>query len=75
MDKNAKNFSEEDAKVLANTPAGKQLIAVLKKTDPNILQNAIDQASNGNLGQAKDLLSPLLASKEVQALLRQIGGK
>ena len=70
-----KNFSPENAKQLANTPEGKQLIDLLKKEDNGQLQEAMKQAAAGDISQVKKALEPLLASQEVQKLLRQLGGK
>ena len=75
MQSDPKNFSAEDAMRLANTPAGQQLIAMLQKADTSVMRNAMEQATSGNFEQAKQALEPLLASSEVQKLLRQLGGK
>ena len=75
MKKDTLNFSSEEAMRLANTPAGQQLIAMLKKTNGAALQNAIQQASAGNMEQVKQTFEPLLASPEIQKLLQQLGGK
>ena len=74
MQKNSGNFSIEDMMKLVNTPAGKQLIEILKRSDPQTLQNAAAQASKGDMNTAKDTLAPLMASQTVQELLRQLGG-
>jgi len=75
MQKEANNFSLQDAARLANTPAGKQLLELLQQSNTKNLQNAMEQAKSGNYDQAKQILAPLLASPEVQNLLRQLGGK
>ena len=74
MQKNSGNFSIEDMMKLVNIPAGKQLIEILKRSDPQTLQNAAAQASKGDMNTAKDTLAPLMASQTVQELLRQLGG-
>ena len=74
MQKNSNNFSVEDAMRLANSPAGQQLLELLKKQSPQDLSRAADQAAAGDFRQAKDTLSSLLASEEAQSLLRQLGG-
>ena len=74
MQKNSGNFSMEDAKNLANSPAGQQLLTMLQRSDPAALSAAMAQASKGNMQQAKEALEPLLSSKELQALLKQLGG-
>ena len=70
-----KNFSMEEAMRLMNTEAGKKLMALLQSSHDPGLQKAMEQASKGNLTQAKESLSQITASKEVQDLLRQLGGK
>lgn len=75
MQKDPKNFSIEEAKRLASTPAGQQLIAMLQSADTSTLREAMNQATGGNMEQAMQTLGPFLASPEVQKLLRQLGGK
>lgn len=75
MQKDPKNFSMQDAVKMANTPAGQELLALLQQSDTSALQNAMEQASSGNYDKAKQMLQPLLASPQVQKLLRQLGGK
>ncbi len=75
MQQNSGNFSMETAMRLMNTDAGKKLLALLQSSrDPGI-QGAMEQAARGDLEQAKKSLSAITASQEVQALLRQLGGK
>lgn len=75
MQNNPKNFSPEDAMALAKTPAGQQFIEILQKTNAAAIQDAMKQASAGNMDQVKQTLEPLLSSPEIQRLLRQLGGK
>ena len=69
------NFSMDDAKRLAASPEGKELMALLKKADGTQLQNAAEQFAAGNIEDAKRALAPLLNSPQIQALLKQLGGK
>lgn len=69
------NFSIDDAKKIASTPAGKQLISLIKQADKQGLQSALEDAKSGNYETIRQKLEPLLASQEVQQLLRQLGGK
>lgn len=73
MQKNSEDFSMQEALRLAKSPAGQQLLAVLRQTDNARLQNILEQASAGNYAQAKAALDPLLASEEAQELLKQLG--
>ncbi len=75
MEKNSGNFSVQDAMKLANSPAGKQLIALLQQSDPAMMQKITEHASSGDYSQAKQALAPLLASEEVKKLLQQLGGQ
>ena len=75
MQQNDRNFSMEDAMRLANTPAGQQLIALLRSNNNPALNQAMEQAKKGDYTQAKEVLAPLLASQEVRNLLQQLGGK
>ena len=75
MKKNSGEFSIEDAMRIANSPAGQQLFALLKRTDTVKLNNAMDQAAAGNYDQVKDTISSLMENEDVKALLAQLGGK
>ncbi len=74
MQKNSQNFSMQEAMRLANSEAGKQLLAILKQSDSNHLQQAMDQAAAGDFETMRKTLSPLLESQEVQSLLKELGG-
>ena len=74
MQKNSQNFSMEEAMRLANTDAGQRLMAILKQSDTGQLQKAMDMASAGNYKSMEAALSSLLASPDVQALLKELGG-
>ena len=73
MQKNSQDFSIEDALRMAKSPAGQQLIALLKQADPQTLQQAMQQANSGDYTQAKASLQEILASSEAKALLQQLG--
>jgi hypothetical protein len=72
MQKNSEDFSMQEALRLAKSPAGQQLLAMLRRTDSGQLQQAMDQAAAGNLSQASQTLSALLSSGEAQALLDEL---
>ena len=75
MQKDPPKFSAEDAMRLTNTPAGKQLLTMLQNTNSNLIQQAMNQASQGNMNDVKKTLAPLLNSPEIQKLLKELGGK
>ena len=68
------DFSMENAAKLAGSEAGQQLLALLQQADPATLRAAMNQAMAGDMQSAKEALSPLLASEQIQKLLRQLGG-
>ena len=73
MQRNSEDFSMQEALRLAKSPAGQQLLALLRRTDSGQLQQAMDQAAAGNLSQAGQTLSALLSSAEAQQLLDELG--
>ena len=74
MQKNSENFSMQEALRLAKSDAGQQLLAHLQRADSEHLKQAMEQAAAGNLEQAKNTLSALLASEEAQALIKKLEG-
>lgn len=74
MQKNSQNFSMQEAMRLANSDAGQKLLALLKQSDSNQLQQAMAQASAGNYENAQQVLRSLLENSEVQTLLKELGG-
>ena len=75
METGPQKFSMEDAKKIAATPAGKQLLSLLKQADKQNLQSALEDAKSGNYDSMRQKLEPLLASQQVQELLQKLGGK
>ena len=59
---------------LANSDAGQRLLAILRQSDGSHLQQAMDQAAAGDFETMRKTLAPLLESKEVQSLLKELGG-
>ena len=74
MEKNPQNFDLEAAKRLAATPTGQQLLTLLQQSDAAALQNAMQQAANGDMTSAQSTLQPLLADQQIQKLLKALGG-
>ncbi len=73
MQKNSQDFSMQEALRLAKSPAGQQLLAMLRQADSEKIQQIMSQASAGKLEQAKEGLQGLLNSPEAKALLEQLG--
>lgn len=67
-------FSIQEAMRLAGTPAGQQLIRLLRQQNGTDLNAAMANAAKGNYDDARQALSSVLASPEIQALLKQLGG-
>lgn len=74
MRENSEDFSIREAKRLAASPAGQQLYALLRSTQADALQQAMDQAAAGNMAQAAASVEALLSSPEAKRLLEQLGG-
>lgn len=75
MAKNSQDFSMQEALRLAKSPAGQQLLAMLRQADSGQLQQAINQANAGEYTSAQQTLQSLLDNPNVQDLLQQLGGK
>lgn len=65
-------FSTEQAMALAQSDAGKKLLALLQETNAEQLQKAMEQAAAGNYQQVKETMSSLLSSREARALLEKM---
>ena len=74
MHKNSSEFSMNEAKRLAQSEKGQQLISLLQSKDSPALSSAMDRATAGDLNAAKEAISALMADPQVMALLNQLGG-
>jgi putative lipoic acid-binding regulatory protein len=68
-----KDQAMQKAMQVAQSLQGQQLIHLLQKGHPDIVQQAMKQASQGNYAQVEKLLSTLLSDPEAQKLLNQLG--
>ena len=68
-------FSMTDMMALAQSPAGQQLLSLLRQSGGATVQQAMGKAAAGDLEGAKAVLAPMLADPRVQSLLGQLGGK
>ena len=57
---------------LAQSPAGQQLIALLRQRGGDRLPAALAQASAGDYREARQLLSELLSQEDAQALVKAL---
>lgn len=72
MQKNNGNFSKEDIQKLAQSDAGKQLMALLQSQHSATAEAVRSSARAGDMEQAKKALSALLNDPTAQRLLRQL---
>ena len=63
-----------EAMRMAQTPAGQQLIQLLRAGNSQELKTAMDRAAAGDYTAAKQALSGILSNPEAQKLLSQMGG-
>lgn len=75
MEKKSQDFSMEEIMRMAKSPAGQQLIAMLRQTDNAKLEQAVSQAKTGDYAQAGQTLSAMLSTPEAQRLMKELGGK
>lgn len=72
------DFSQEtirQAKLLADTDAGKRLKALLSQGNAQGLKKAMEQASQGNMAAAKRTIEAFLETPEAEQLLAQLREK
>lgn len=60
---------------MAQSRAGKKLIALLKQNDSDEMQQAMKRASDGDYSQAKKAIDKFLSTPEASALIEQLRGK
>ncbi len=72
MEKNNNNFSMEDMKRLAQSDAGKQLMAMLQSSHGSTADAVRTSAQAGDMEQAKKALAAFLSDPKAQALLKQL---
>lgn len=66
------DFSQADLARLLRQPEAQELMARLRQLDSAALQQAVQQAMQGNTAQAKDLLTPLMRDPQVQNLAEKM---
>ncbi|MBE6981281.1 MAG: hypothetical protein E7437_03035 [Ruminococcaceae bacterium] len=73
MEKKSDHFDLQEAKRIAQSPAGQKLLELLRNADPQTLNKASSQAGSGDLTGAMASLSALLSSDKAKELLDQLG--
>lgn len=72
MRKNFEEFDLHKAQQLAQTEAGRQLIAMLQDNHSVQINEAMASAKAGNFAQTQQALAAFLKDPKAQALLRQL---
>ena len=75
MAKNSESFYPADMQQLmklAQSDTARQLMALLQSSGSDKLQAAMEQASAGNMGQAKNMLGNLLNDPQARSLLQKL---
>lgn len=66
------DFSQAELARILRKPETKALLERLRQLDSNALQQAVQQAMQGNTATAQQLLTPLMQDQEVQNLAGQV---
>lgn len=67
-------FSMQEVLRLAASPAGQQLIALMKQKDGPDMHKAMAQAAAGDYSQAKRAMESLLSDSTAKQLLKELRG-
>ena len=60
---------------MAQSPAGKKLIALLKSSDSDEMQRAMKRAADGDYSHAKQTIDKFPSTPAASALVEQLRGK
>ena len=63
-----------EAMRMAQSPAGQQLLQILRSTGGPQLEQAMNKALSGDLHSAKNLLNTLMQDPRAMELMKQMGG-
>ena len=66
-------FPMQEILRLAASPAGQQLIALMKQQGGSEFQKAMDCAAKGDYSQAKRAIEDIMSDPKAQQLLKEIG--
>lgn len=67
------DFSMQEAIRFVNSPAGQQLLTLLRQSGNADVQKAMELAAKGELAQAKDALRGISQDPQVRKLLNKMG--
>lgn len=74
MQKKSQDFSMEELARMAESPAGQQLLAMLRQSGGPQMQQAAEKAAKGDYADAMVLARKLMEDPQTRALLKQLGG-
>lgn len=74
MEQKSNNFSMEEAMRFVNSPAGRQLMAMLQQSNGKAVKSAMEQAAKGNMDEAKEAIKGMTLTEDMKKLLKQQGG-
>lgn len=69
---NPQDFSLRQAMQMAQTPAGQQLVALLRSSGGKEFQDAMAKAAAGDYTQARELINAMLNNPEAQKLIKEL---
>ena len=69
------NYDMQKLMQLARSPAGQNLMQALKRSGSGQVEKAVSLAQTGDMEQAKNTLSEVLKSPDIQQLLQQLEGQ
>ena len=73
MQKNSQDFNLQEALRLAKSPAGQQLLAMLKQSNNEQVKQAGQQVRAGDYNAAMETVRAFLSTEEGQVLFKQLG--
>lgn len=72
MQKKLDEFSMQEAMRLAQSDAGKQLIALFQQKNGAAVQDLMQGAANGDMEEAKKSIEAFMQTPQAKALVRQL---
>ncbi len=75
MENESRNYPDlNKVKEFAASPAGRQLLDLLKQQNASSMQSAAQKAAQGDYSEAAKTAQKLLENPQIRALLEQMGG-
>ena len=70
---NTTNLPMEEVLRMASSPAGQQLIDLLRQQGGSNFQKAMASAASGNYAPAKQMINAMMTDPKAQKLLKELG--